>query len=165
MLQPLLIMVCILLPVEIRAIFPQTVTKFNHQFWNILHTPSGTKYIWLDKKLEKFDENSFDHRLINRRYGHITVFDLKQLLSTQYQNSKFLNHLYDGIEHYKQRKLDRDNGILMEYDDGDVVQGLRNTHMKYAHHFSWQLFIDGVSPWKHGKETLVPIYLANTTIR
>ena len=70
-------------------------------------------------------------------------------MQEKFNNKKFRKLIYNGKRNIMQRKKEKAfEKILKDINDGIMMRGLNDGFLKYQQHFGFQMFIDGVSPFK-----------------
>jgi hypothetical protein len=97
-LAPLLQLIQLGLPNDIKRHFPVSIADFDRKFWNVLDLPKEKHRQWGREEAER---NSSDRDMTtHRKWGSYTSFDLPELLKLQFSNPDFLSNLHDGITAY-----------------------------------------------------------------
>ena len=94
--------------------------------------------------------------------GEMIFFDLEKAFQAKFNTQQYRKSLYDGKKRILKRILEK--SYLKEYVDINDGTEMRKWNDKYflkGTTFSKQGFIDGISPFKSGNESLTPVFLVD----
>lgn len=129
-----------------KHLLPKTESKFQSDFTNV----------FCDNTHEIFKLGGDNCMLF---------FDLEKKMQEKFSNNRFRTLLHAG----KMRIIQR-NGMksfekfLEDINDGSMMRRLNNGYLMYQQNLSFQIFIDGVSPFKGSSHKLIPVYIVNLQI-
>jgi len=95
----------------------------------------------------------------------MVFYDLQQKLQEKFNSKEYKRLLFEGKQNIIKRYNSKSHlTCLTDINDGRVHIELYDTFLKYQQNMVFQIFIDGVSPFKGSSENLIPVYLVNVQI-
>jgi len=133
-------------PTEVAHLVPMTYQTFTSAFLSFFFELQTTKFVF------ETSEGSCE----------MYFFDFSKKLQEKFNSRKFRNLLLQGKKRIIEKmKNNYASTILQDINDGRLLRYLNKNYFSYQHHFPFMIFVDGVSPFKHSSEELIPIYLVN----
>ena len=97
--------------------------------------------------------------------GTILLFEFREKIQEKFNSQSFRKALLEGkLKIRKDFANKKFESVLEDINDGAYMVHLNKTILNKSHVLPFQIFLDGVSPFKGASETLVPVYLVNLQI-
>jgi len=145
-LTPLLALIHSIIPIHAQNVFPKTAAKLYSKFLNIFCS-SKPEIIPLEGENE------------------IYLFDFSKKLQEKFNSKKYRQLLVLGKQKIAENlRTESFKKVLTDINDGIMMRQLNKGYLAFHHHFPFQIFIDGVSPFTGSSTEEIPIYVVNLQI-
>ena len=95
----------------------------------------------------------------------MNFYSFKKKIQEKMNSRRYRKLLYEGKNQILQRRTSKIFEKYMEdINDGKLLRFHNERFLSFHHHLNFQIFIDGVSPFKGSSQKLLPVYLVNLQI-
>ena len=144
---PLLSLIGCFLPLGSLKKIPSTPSKFFSKFFDIFCNSTAEKFNYAEKGKSSME---------------IQLYDLQTKMQEKINSRKYRELLYNGKLEIFQKHLNKSyEKVISDINDGLMHLSLFPKFLCYAFNFVFQLFLDGVTPFRGASENLIPAYLVN----